>query len=88
MSERFMDLAPRQVYAILIEEGTYLCSVRTMYRLLAAEQAVVERRTVRRAGKYHKPELLAVRIKEVWTCLLYTSPSPRDGLLSRMPSSA
>jgi len=67
MSERFMDLAPRQVYATLLEEGRYLCSIRTMYRLLASEQAVSERRTIRRAGKYHKPELLAVRIKEVWT---------------------
>lgn len=67
MSERFRDLAPRQVYATLIEEGTYLCSVRTMYRLLASEQAVLERRTIRRAGKYSKPELLAVRINEVWT---------------------
>jgi len=67
MSERFMDLAPRQVYATLVEEGTYLCSVRTMYRLLACEQAVLERRTIRRAGKYRKPELLAVRVNEVWT---------------------
>jgi putative transposase len=67
MSERFMDLAPRQVYATLVEEGTYLCSIRTMYRLLASEQAVRERRSVRRGGKYSKPELLAVRIKEVWT---------------------
>jgi len=67
MSERFMDLAPRQVYATLIEEGRYLCSIRTMYRLLAREQAVSERRTIRRAGKYRKPELLAVRVNEVWT---------------------
>ena len=67
MSERFMDRAPRQVYATLIEEGTYLCSVRTMYRLLASQQALRERRRVRRAGKYKKPELLAVRINEVWT---------------------
>ena len=67
MSARFMDLAPRQIYAILLEEGTYLCSVRTLYRLLASEHALSERRTVRRAGTYRKPELLAVRIREVWT---------------------
>jgi putative transposase len=67
MSERFMDLAPRQVYATLAEEGTYLCSIRTMYRILSSEQAVRERRRVRRTGKYSKPELLAVRINEVWT---------------------
>ena len=67
MSERFMDMAPRQVYATLLEESTYLCSVRTMYRILASEHAVVERRAVRRAGKYSKPELMAVRTNEVWT---------------------
>lgn len=67
MSERFQDVAPRQMYATLIEEGIYVCSVRTMYRLLAGEQAICERRKVRRTGKYSKPELLAVRMNEVWT---------------------
>lgn len=62
-----MDCAPRQVYATLVEEGRYLCSVRTMYRILASEQAVRERRNVHRAGKYRRPELLAVRINTVWT---------------------
>ena len=41
---RFVDLAPPQVYAQLLEEGQYLCSIRTMYRLLAANQEVRERR--------------------------------------------
>jgi putative transposase len=67
MSERFMDQAPRQVYATLMEEHTYLCSVRTMYRILASEAAVRERRSVCRTGKYRKPELMAVRTREVWT---------------------
>jgi len=79
MSARFRDLAPRQVYAILVEEGTYLCSVRTMYRLLAQEHAVRERRHVRRAGKYSKPELLAVRINEVWTWDITLLKGPRRG---------
>ena len=80
MSERFMDLAPRQVYATLAEEGTYLCSIRTMYRLLASEQAVLERRTIRRAGKYSKPELLAVRINEVWTWDITLLKGPSRGV--------
>lgn len=80
MSERFMDLAPRQVYATLAEEGTYLCSIRTMYRLLEDEQAVLERRTVRRAGKYRKPELLAVRVNEVWTWDITLLKGPSRGM--------
>lgn len=80
MSERFMDLAPRQVYATLLEEGIYLCSVRTMYRLLASEQAVRERRNVHRAGKYKKPELMAVRIKEVWTWDITFLKGPSRGI--------
>jgi putative transposase len=43
-SERFVDLAPREVYATLLDEGHYLCSVSTMYRLLAGEGQVRERR--------------------------------------------
>jgi putative transposase len=47
-SERFMDKAPRQVYAALLDEGRYLCHWRTMYRILAAHDEVRERRRVRR----------------------------------------
>ena len=46
-SERFMDKAPRQVYAALLDEGQYLCHWRTMYRILAAHDEVRERRRVR-----------------------------------------
>ena len=80
MSERFMDLAPRQVYATLMEEGTFLCSVRTMYRLLASEGALRERRSVLRSGKYRKPELIAVRIREVWTWDITLLKSPLRGV--------
>ena len=41
---RFVDLAPAEIYATLLDEGHYLCSLRTMYRLLAAVQEVRERR--------------------------------------------
>ena len=64
---RFVDLAPPQVYAQLLEEGRYLCSVRTMYRLLAANDEVRERRAVASHVTYTKPELLATRPNEVWS---------------------
>lgn len=43
-SEQFIDRAPEQIYATLLSEGTYLCSVSTMYRLLRREKQVAERR--------------------------------------------
>jgi putative transposase len=66
-SERFADCAPRTVYARLLDEGVYLASVRTMYRLLAAEGQSHERRNQRVHPAYAKPELLAVRPNEVWS---------------------
>lgn len=66
-SERFMDRAPRQVYATLLDEGTYLCHWRTMYRILAAHAEVRERRKQRRHPMYRKPELLAEGPNQVWS---------------------
>jgi putative transposase len=66
-SARFRDAAPAAVYATLLDEGTYLCSARTMYRLLAAAQEVHERRDQTRHPAYTRPELLATRPNEVWT---------------------
>jgi putative transposase len=64
---RFVDLAPPQVYAQLLEEGTYLCSPRTMYRLLGANKEVRERRAVASHPVYAKPELLATGPNQVWS---------------------
>ncbi len=64
---RFVDLAPAQVYAQLLEEGRYLCSIRTMYRLLDANNEVRERRAVASHPVYTKPELLATGPNEVWS---------------------
>jgi len=64
---RFVDLAPAQVYAQLLEKGRYLCSIRTMYRLLAANNEVRERRAVACHPVYAKPELLATGPNEVWS---------------------
>ena len=65
--ERFMDLAVPEVYYSLLDEGKYLCSWRTMYRLLEQAQAVKERRNQRRNGSYAKPELLATGPNQLWS---------------------
>jgi len=64
---RFVDLAPAQVYATLLDEGTYLCAERTMYRVLAAEDEVRERRAQRRHPVYTAPELLATAPNQLWS---------------------
>lgn len=67
-SERFVDHAPATVHATLLDEGLYLGSVRTMYRLLAGPGgAVRERRDQLRHPAYAKPELMATRPNEVWS---------------------
>jgi putative transposase len=64
---RFVDVAPAEVYATLLDEGQYLCSERTMYRLLAVHQEVRERRDQLRHPRYTAPELLARRPNELWS---------------------
>jgi putative transposase len=54
-----VDQAPAQVYAKLLEDGEYLCSTRTMYRVLAAAGQVRERRAQRRHPAYTKPQLVS-----------------------------
>lgn len=66
-SDRFCDQAPRQVYANLLDEGVYLCSVRTMYRVLEAHQLVRERRDQLRHPIYSPPQLLATEPNQVWS---------------------
>ena len=66
-NERFADQSPRQVYAKLLDEGDYLCSVRTMYRILADNQSTRERRNQLKHPNYKKPELLATGPNEVWS---------------------
>jgi putative transposase len=64
---RFADQTPTEVYATLLDESVYLCSIRTMYRILAAYGEVAERRRLRRHPVYQKPELLAEGPNEVWS---------------------
>lgn len=66
-TDRFVDLAPAQIWARLLEENRYLCSVRTMYRILAAHAELRERRNQLRHPAYARPELLATRPNEVWS---------------------
>jgi putative transposase len=64
--ERFVDAAPAQVYATLLDEARYLCSVRTMYRLLDESQELRERRDQLRHPAYAVPELLATAPNQLW----------------------
>lgn len=64
---RFVDQAPAEVFATLLDEGVYHCSIRTMYRLLARHQEVRERRKQLRHPVYQKPELLAEAPNQVWS---------------------
>jgi putative transposase len=66
-SERFVDQSPAEVHATLLEEQTYLCSTRTMYRILDAAQEVRERRDQARHPVYAKPELVATAPNQIWS---------------------
>jgi putative transposase len=66
-SARFADQAPREVYASLLDEGKYLCSWRSMYRILDENQEVQERRNQLRHPNYAKPELLATQPNQLWS---------------------
>jgi putative transposase len=78
-SERFMDVAPAQVYAKLLEDGEYLCSTRTMYRVLAKAGQVRERRAQRRHPVYKKPQLVATAPNQVWSWDTTKLPGPTKG---------
>jgi putative transposase len=65
--DRFADRSPAAVYATLLDEKRYLCSPRTMYRILASGNEVRERRNQRRHPEYTKPELLATAPNQVWS---------------------
>ena len=62
-----MDRSPAEVVATLLDEEVYLCSERTMYRVLASEVPVQERRAQRTHPEYKKPELMATAPNQVWS---------------------
>ncbi len=65
---RFADQASAEIYAALLDEGVYHCSIRTMYRILDQNCEVRERRQQLRHPLYQKPELLAEKPNQVWSC--------------------
>jgi putative transposase len=64
---RFVDLAPAEVVATLLDEGIYLASERTMYRILADAGQTGERRNQLTHPRHARPELLATRPNELWS---------------------
>ena len=66
-SERFVDKAPRQVHMELLDEGIYICSPRTYYRILEAEHEVLDRRNQRRHPANARPELMATALNMLWS---------------------
>ena len=66
-SEPFADQAPAEVYAALLDQGRYLCSIRTMYRVLDGHEEIRERRDQLRHPTYHKPQLVATAPNQVWS---------------------
>jgi putative transposase len=78
-SERFVDEPVRQVYAQLLDEQKYLCSPRTMYRILTAANQVCDRRRQRRHPTYVRPELIATKPNQVWSWDITKIPGPLAG---------
>jgi len=79
-SERFQDAAPPEVYAELLDEERYLCSISTMYRILAKHAEVRERRNQLRHPAYQKPELLATGPNQVWSWDITKLRGPSKGI--------
>lgn len=66
-SERFQDCAPAAIHATLLDDGQYLCSVRTMYRVLEENGPTRDRRDQLVHPQYQKPELLAIAPNQLWS---------------------
>jgi len=79
-SEEYCDLAPAQVWARLLDDGVYLCSISTMYRLLALVGENRERRRQRTHPARTKPELIARRPNEVWSWDITKLQGPERGV--------
>lgn len=79
-SARFVDAAPLQVWATLLDEGTYLCSVSTMYRILGANSQVKERRRLARHHKAVCPELVATAPRQVYSWDITKLAGPAKGI--------
>jgi hypothetical protein len=79
-SRRFMDKAPAQAWAVLLDEGTYLCSISTMYRLLRAEGLTGERRRQATHPSRVRPELVADGPDQIWSWDITKLKGPVKGV--------
>ncbi len=79
-SERFLDLPPRQIWATLLDEGTYICHWRTMSGILHEFKEIHERRDRRVHPPYAQPERLAYGLNELWTWDITPHGAPKKGL--------
>ncbi|MGH9168694.1 MAG: hypothetical protein ACRD02_12805 [Acidimicrobiia bacterium] len=77
-SERFCDVSPAEVVATLLDEGTYLCSIRTMYRILEQQGEVRERRNQLHRPFHVRPELLATGPNQLWSWDIERHEAPLD----------
>lgn len=76
---RFADKAPAEIYATLLDEGRYVGSIATMYRILREDDELRERRHARRHPAYARPELLATGPNQLWSWDITRLPGPRKG---------
>jgi transposase InsO family protein len=79
-SDRFVDTAPVEVFATLLDEGIYLASVATLYRVLRENRQVVDRRRQARHPARKRPELIATGPGQVYTWDITKLPGPTRGL--------
>jgi putative transposase len=77
---RFVDKAPAEIYAELLDGGKYLCSISTMYRILRKLKEVQERRNISRHRNYEAPELLATGPNQVWSWDITKIKGPSKGI--------
>ena len=83
-NERFIDMSPEHIHATLLDEGVYLCSVRTMYRLLRQRGETMPRRRQRQHPPYQRPELTATAPNQVWTWDITLLRGPHRGIYYRL----
>jgi putative transposase len=79
-SEPFVDLAPAQVWAILLDAGTYMASISTMYRVLRSQGEVGERRRHATHPARVRPELVARGPNQVWSWDISKLKGPSKGV--------
>ncbi|MDP3509011.1 MAG: IS3 family transposase [Candidatus Melainabacteria bacterium] len=77
---RFVDKAPAEIYAALLDEGRYIGSVSTMYRVLRGLKEIQERRNISRHHNYEKPELIATGPNQVWSWDITKLKGPSKGI--------